>query len=157
MELVLKYKEKSCVVLLDDEDFEVVSKYKWSIQCNKSGIYYARGHIRGERGKFYMHRIITNCPRNRLIDHINGNGLDNRKTNLRKCTKTENSFNTRGTRKYPYKGIERSFEKWAASITYRGIRAWLGRYDTMEEAAKAYDVFAEKIHGEFFNPNFPES
>lgn len=158
MELVINHKEQEYLVIFDDDDAEVVSKYAWNIQINRSGVVYARGILRGSdsKRKFYMHRVLMNAPMNRLVDHKNGNGLDNRKCNLRSATRRQNAFNSRPMWKYKLKGIEFDKGRWAARMEYHGLRISLGRFDTKEEAAKAYDLVAIKLHGEYARLNFPE-
>lgn len=101
-----------------------------------------------------MHRLI--CPNFNIADHINHNGLDNRKSNLRDANKQQNSFNTRSNRGSSiYKGV--SFEKttrlWRSYITKDGIRQYLGRFDNELDAALAYDKKAREIFGEYANCN----
>ncbi|MHC4574071.1 MAG: HNH endonuclease [Planctomycetota bacterium] len=105
-----------------------------------------------------MHREICCAPRGVVVDHIDGNGLNNRKSNLRLCTVRQNLWNRRpagGTSLY--KGVcwRAEKKKWAARITCRDRRHHLGYFDTEMEAADAYDKKAAALFGEFAYLNFP--
>jgi len=107
-----------------------------------------------------MHRLILNPPAGITIDHINGNGLDNRRENLRlagrgqnQCNRGKQSNNTSG-----FKGVtwHKNLNKWEAGISISGKRYHVGFYKTPEAAARAYDDAAKKYHGEFARLNFPK-
>jgi len=104
-----------------------------------------------------MHRVIL--PDAEEVDHINGNGLDNRRANLRPATGIENRRNRRRSRKNTsgYAGVswDKVNRKWYAYITADGRMRALGRFDTAEEAALARDRAALELHGEFARLNFP--
>lgn len=151
---------KGKFAIVDDEDYEWLNKYKW--QADKIGnTYYAVRVVsqRGDRQKIYMHRCIMGAIRGQEIDHRNGNGLDNKKNNLRFCTRKQNLQNQKphnGSSKY--KGV--SWFKWEAGgkwrakiqINYKTIH--LGLFNDETDAAKAYDEKAKEIFGEFARPNF---
>jgi hypothetical protein len=139
--------------IVDDEDYLEIKKFKWSLGGNGHGKEYAVRHE-----TIYMHRKIlkTECS---LIDHANGDGLDNRKDNLRVCTRSQNLQN-RGAPKQNtsgFKGVRRMSEKWhpnlarrwQAFINFEGKQKSLGLYATKEEAALAYNDAAKKYFGEF--------
>jgi hypothetical protein len=139
------------VALVDDEDFEYLSQWKWCVLGNRGKRYAFRRA--GGKGVL-MHRIISNAPPDMVVDHIDGNGLNNQKGNLRVCTNTENVRNQ--TRiKNGYKGVSRDKQAWRSRIFVNKKFISLGRYDTPEEAAKAYDKAARKFFGVFARPNFP--
>jgi hypothetical protein len=145
-------REGRCAIV-DIEDTAKVLGHGW--QVHKSG------HVRctTTRGTaVYMHRLILDVPRGWSTDHINGNPLDNRKANLRVCTHAENMRNQRRHRdsKSGYKGVVLSKGRWSASITVSGRQKHLGRFDTSEEAARAYDAAARELHGAFARLNFPD-
>jgi hypothetical protein len=168
-------------ILVDDEDYELVSQYKWHVHDGKNGRFYARTNIDHQdggtivriiNGKEYeckkqtsieMHRLIMNTPKGMYTDHINPeNTLDNRKANLRTCTNQQNCSN-RGVNKnntHGFKGItydgRRKITPWTARIEYKGKRKYIGNYKTKEEAARAYDRKAIELNGEFAHLNFPE-
>ena len=147
--------------LVDDEDFKELSKHKWHIR-KKKYTFYARARIEidGNRKLVYMHRIIMDAPKDRQIDHKNGDGLDNQRSNLRFCTNGQNQHNRRkgkGTSKY--KGVHwlKDNKRWRASIGFNKKLINLGCYDNETDAAKAYDRKALELFGEFARTNFKES
>ena len=86
---------KGLVAIIDDEDFERVSRYKWVSLKNKRTVYASRSSdLKGGKKTMYMHRFIMNPPSDMQVDHINGDGLDNRRVNLRVCTQSQNLKNS---------------------------------------------------------------
>lgn len=147
------------VALVDDGDFELVSKYKWCAQKAKNENYYAKTNepCMGKQKPIMMHRIIMNANKGDYVDHINHNGLDNRRCNLRICSQTENmrnkklhSNNTSG-----YKGVYWGVKekKWVAQIKNDQKVIWLGSFKNIIDAASAYNQAAIKYHGEFAKLN----
>ena len=145
------------VVLFDDEDFELVNAYHWHV--DNAG--YARTNIWSGGRKSAaprMHRLILGDVDSKLhIDHINGNKLDNRKSNLRICTASENARNRGKQRNNTsgYKGVcyDKARQKWKAEIKANGVRRMLGRFNTAEDAHQAYVNAAKELHGDFANIN----
>lgn len=142
--------------LVDDEDFEYLSQYSW--------IKHARGYVirRANRTTMiWMHREIKGLPSDdkRMIDHINGNRLDNRRENLRIATKSQNCHNQgiQRTSTSGYKGVTwhsgRRVNKWIAQISLNGRRIYLGCFDDIHVAAHEYNKAAIKYHGEFARLN----
>jgi hypothetical protein len=138
---------------VDDEDFELVNKFHWHMD----GAGYARTNVWRNNKKDSaprMHRLILGNVDTKLhIDHINGDKLDNRKSNLRVLTCSQNAMN-RGPQtnnSSGYKGVvyDRSRNKWKAEIGVNKKRIHLGRFDSAEEAALAYNQASFKYHGEF--------
>jgi hypothetical protein len=143
--------------IVDPEDYQKLSECDWQYVENTTRSYYA-AHIEG--GKIvYMHRVIINAPVGSIVDHRYGNGLDNRKVNLRIVTRTQNQYNRRKTAKKTsskYKGVhfKKVINRYSAEICCNGKRTHLGYFDNEIDAAKAYDKAAKELHGEFARLNF---
>ena len=141
-------------VLVDDDDFEWLSKVKWHYtSCG-----YAARAVRLSKNKtilIRMHRNILIPPKEAQIDHINGNGLDNRKSNLRICDKTQNQGNRRKIKKAKskYKGVALNKGKWVSYIKDGPKIRHLGRFIREEDAALAYNFAALGYFGEFARMN----
>lgn len=157
-EIVLLNSDLKCLV--DDEDFEELSKVNWSLNDTLRSSY-AIHWLKGGDKRVYMHRVILNVKKTRAhIDHINGDKLDNRKENLRICKKQ--SLNQRNQVKQKrktssiYKGVcfDKRTNLWTANIKVNGKKIWLRRHNTQELAAKAYDKAARKYFKEYANLNF---
>ena len=153
------------VVLVNSEDYPELSKYAWQLS-NPYGVKYAhrsfRKHER-QHGKptwIGMHTQIMDPPDGFEIDHIDGNGLNNTRANLRICSHQQNIFNRRPSKagKSIYKGVSwhNGNKKWQANITVDGKQINLGYTDSETEAARMHDVAAKIYHGEFAHLNFPE-
>lgn len=151
------------VALVDDDDYERLSQYKWYARKSQSGKFYAARKSPSENGKqkhIWMHREIMNTPSGMETDHINGLSVDDRKENLRVCTSSQNKMN-RGKRSdntSGYKGVswDKSKKRWQSRIHVNKTTKHLGYFSTAEEAARAYDKAALEIHGEFSVLNFPD-
>lgn len=148
------------VALVDDEDYEELSKYKWCAVRYWNN-FYAKRYIRknGKRAMEYMHReIMEAVGRACEVDHIDGDGLNNQRANLRICTHNENTLNLQMNRRNTsgYKGVsfDRKRNRYQAYIRVRYRSYHIGRYKTSIEAAIAYDDVARKIHGKFACLNF---
>ena len=136
--------------LVDDVDYPELSKYKWTAYKGKY-TYYAG---RREGGKpIFMHRqILGITDRNTLTDHENGNGLDNQRHNIRACTYSENNRNKRGYKNNvtKMKGVQKTSKgTWSARITHEKKLFYLGCFRNPEDAARAYDAAANRLHKGF--------
>jgi hypothetical protein len=151
-EVAMELQIKGQTVLIDDEDLALVQGYGW---CPMQGRYmhaYIPGS--GHKGKFVrMHRLIMGASGKALVDHVNGNGFDNRKENLRFCTTSQNLFNRGPNKNNPWgiKGIryDKRRGRYFASICVNHKSHFLGYFDTPEKAGEAYALAAPKYHGQF--------
>jgi len=153
--------------IVDDEDFDRLNKYKWYFHKDnkdRDGGGYAHRAVRfcykkQRQRPMPMHREILGLTLKhyKTVDHINHNKLDNRKCNLRLCTKRQNSFNRTKhiTSKSKYKGIywNKLVNKWRVSISYNGDYFYLGYFKDEIDAARAYNKKAEELFGEFASLN----
>jgi len=142
---------KGMTALVDDADFDKVNKYKWYVNQHCYAIRVEKGRI------IHMHRFIAGNQPGKVVDHINGNTVDNRRENLRICTNKENlrnqkihTNNTTG-----YKGVSRFDAKhYQVKIRVNGKLLHIGLFKDLTEAARAYDEAAKKYHGKFARLNF---
>ena len=149
-QLPLNYWNK--VALVDDVDFENLSKVKWRVAKRSERYYAITGTGKDSR---LLHRIITACPKGMEVDHIDRNGLNNQRSNLRVVTSSENKMN-RGKTKHNtsgYKGVRLNKGIWVAEISINHKHIYLGSFNTKEEAALAYNNGAIKHHGQFAYQN----
>ena len=146
---------RGLVTQVDDEDFDYLNQWKWYAHLSRNRNFYAarRDYKKGMREIWWMHRFIINPAGNNQVDHINGNGFDNRRINLRECTHSQNMSNRKSCGRSRYLGVSFDRKKYKASIGKNGIIYHLGLFDTEIEAAIAYNNSALKFHGEFANLN----
>jgi len=149
------------VAIVDDEDFALATERKWTAQVRPNGNVYAAICVKknGVNKKMYLHRIIARARDGQVVDHSNGNPLDNRRCNLRICTQGQNLRNQklRKDNTSGYKGVSYSkfHGKFVAYISVDNKRVSLGLYKCAIEAAKKYDIAAKQYHGQFALLNFP--
>jgi len=144
--------------IVDAEYYDWLNGYKWCA-VKEGRTWYAKT-FRRDGMPLSMHRLIIGAPKGLFVDHENHNGLDNRRQNLRLCTKTQNNQNQRPYGKTSrYKGVswKKREKKFVASITLNKRRYHLGYFKSEIDAAKAYDKAAKKFFGEFAYLNFPLS
>lgn len=151
---------KGQVALVDDEDFDRVSGFKWTAVNGKNdNTFYAHRHIKidGKWKHQKMHRLIVGANHSEKVDHIDGNGCNNQKQNLRKCTHQQNMRNMRIHNKNGFKGVtllpKKPVRPYVAHITLEGKHKHIGYFDTALEAAVAYNQKAVEHYGEFARLN----
>ena len=147
----IKLGTKEEYAIVDDSDFELVSKSRWYLQAvgkHKS----ARADFKenGIRRKISMSRFLMNCPKGMVVDHINGDSLDNRRKNLRICTPKENCRNIHLTKRGKMKNIYQiPSGKFRVLFQVDGKRHHFGMFETVEEAMKVHKKVRKQFFGEF--------
>ena len=148
---------KGYTAIIDAADAEAVGLWSWNVRIKPGGLVHARRthRVDGKKTGIFMHRFLIGAPADMLADHINGNGLDNRRGNLRLATSSENRRNSRtpSNNTSGYKGVSwrAKDKKWRASIAVLGKQTQLGHHLTAELAHQAYCEAATKLHGDFAN------
>lgn len=152
--------------LVDDDVYDSLSRFKWYARRSPFALkdfWYAIRRVPRKNGGGFlrMHRVITEAKPGKFVDHINHNGLDNRRENLRICSHKENTQNQlvhrdNATGKKGV-GVSHGKTKFRARIRIDGALVHLGYFRSLEEAARAYDDAAKKHFGEFAQLNFPEN
>lgn len=145
------------VAYVDKEDASEVLKYKWHAVTTGSRTYAA--HTFGPK-TVYLHRWLLTCQKGEVVDHIDRDTMNCRRSNMRVVSPTESVLN-RGkfaSNRSGYRGVRwhKETQRWAAQITFNRKYYWLGLFDEPEEAARAYDQAARKKHGSFAQLNFPD-
>ncbi len=155
---------KKHFALVDDGDYEWASQYRWRILKGRHTTYARRNRKQGESGPhtLLLHREIMQragawCS-GLDIDHMDGNGLNNCRKNLRSATRSQNQANRGFSRNHVsgFKGVTACQGKWRARIGKAGRNVHLGHFLTKEDAARAYDRAAIEIYGEYARLNFPK-
>jgi len=141
---------------IDDDDYPLVSQFKWTYD---NGYVVRKVTIAPKRyKKILLHRFLVNALPGQMVDHADGNGLNNSRTNLRLCNGSQNNANRKvqQQRRSKYKGVRKSTHAntWFATIGYRNKSIFLGCFKTEEEAAVAYDQKKKELYGEFAHTNF---
>lgn len=148
--------------IVDDEDFDIVSKYKWMAVKTKYTAYARSTLTKMHPVRIRMHRLIMNPPDGMDVDHIDGNGRNNQRSNLRICTRAENQWhqriwdnNAKSGKTSRFKGVHwASKEKrWSAVCTKGKKTIHVGRFKSEIEAALAYNTKAIELYGEFATLN----
>lgn len=150
---------KGVDAIVDDEDYMELSKYRWHARETPGGFYACRNarRVNGKQVPIMMHSLLCPIPAGMEVDHVDGNPLNNRRNNLRACTRSQNQFN-KGRNKNNtsgYKGVSsvQKTGRWRARINVDGKAIYLGSYETKKSAARAYNEACLKYHLEFSKPN----
>ncbi len=150
-------KHPDTFAMVDDADFDWLNRWKWSPnRPHKNAVYIMRNEIRaGKSTCIYMHRAVVDAPMGVTVDHINGNPLDNRRTNLRLCTSSQNACNMRlrSDNTFGFKGLRNCRGKWQFQIKKNKTIKIVGGFKTARDAATAYDEAALELHGPFAKTN----
>lgn len=152
---------------ISPQDAELIIRHRWTVQSSVKAIYFAKSQKREQRYTHYahartqrdgklvrvsMHRLIMNPPDGVFVDHINGDGLDNRRENLRLVTRQQNMANSRkrhvGQSKYKGVSQARNSPRWRACIVVNKKQIHIGTFDDELDAARAYDRKAVELYGE---------
>lgn len=151
------FSNNGIAITVDEADYKLLSTMKWYVHVKSNGKCYAMSTRKLNKKPVLMHRLILNAKHGQFIDHINGDGLDNRKANLRFCTLSQNNANRKSAKDSSSKYLGVSFckksNKWRAHISVNNKIKHIGTFKTEIEAALAYNKMAVKIHGKFAKPN----
>lgn len=150
------------VAWIDERDLDRVQGIDWAPMWSDDR-YYARAWTwdenRGSKSTVLLHRFILNAPRGSYVDHIDGDSMNCRRGNLRLATSRQNNANSylAVTNTSGFKGVywNKPKRKWQAYISLNNKSKYIGRFHDIEDAARAYDDFARREHGEFARLNFP--
>jgi len=146
---------RGLVALIDDEDYPAISQFKWTASARNYA--YRVTQDSGKQSYHALHREIMGLQSgdSREVDHIDGDGLNNQRANLRICSHAENTLNRRMSKRNTsgFKGVtwSKCNRRWQAQIMIGGKQKWLGLYDSPEIAHAAYKAAADALHGEFAN------
>jgi hypothetical protein len=142
--------------VVDDRDYDFLMQWKWHPRVYRKTVYAGRSIWNGgDQKKFFVHREIILPASDMVVDHIDGDGLNNQRANLRVCTHSQNRLNT-GKRANNTSGLKGAYwskakRKWESYSNLNGVRRFLGRFDTAQEAHDAYVRASSVLHGEFFH------
>ena len=144
------------VALVDDHDYSYLMAWKWRASEQENGDFYAKRVAEKQRNGYrsiYMHRVILDVPKGVLTDHRNTNTLDNRRSNLRLCNRSENAHNcgVRSDNISGHRGIcwHKKARKWMVRLKSHNIDKYLGLFVDLQDAINARKAAEEKYVGEF--------
>lgn len=155
IKLTQRFKDREPIyTMVDDEDYELLNQWSWRYRDNG----YTKYVFRTIKFKFnyiviHLHRFLLHTPSHLQVDHIDGNGLNNQKNNIRNCTFKENIRNKISHGKTNYKGVCYNGKHIRSVIFVNNKQLHLGYFKTELEAAKAYNIAANKYFGEFAKLN----
>lgn len=153
---------KGQTAIVDAADYEWLNQWKWCATSNGRTWYAVRWVSGGGRKRvaIFMHRVILGIEKGLFVDHIDHDGLNNRRANLRPVTNSQNLANSRKQARNTsgYKGVtwSKKYKVWVAHIVVNQRQRHVGQFATAEEAAHAYDAAAREAFGEYANVNFTE-
>ena len=145
----IKMTNSELCAVVDDDYYEAVIQHTWHLNKGKP-----KATIDGKL--IYLHTFLLGRAANKVIDHINGDGLDNRISNLRHCSQGQNIMNTMsrgGVSKYKGVDYQKRTGRWRARVRANGVEFHLGYYQSEENAALAYNEAAKTLHGEYARLN----
>lgn len=155
---------KGVFATVDDIDFDWLNKWKWLAKKDgHKNNYYAYRTLRKSEGEnpkkaIFMHRMLIEVPDGYMVDHVDGNGLNNCRSNLRLCTNSQNQHNRKPNKRSTskYKGVKwnKHNNAWHAGLMCNKTKYNIGYFKDEAEAAKAYDKKAKELYGEFARLNF---
>jgi hypothetical protein len=145
---------KGRTTIVDDDDYDWLFRWNWVF--SSSGYALRTVTENGRRRFFQMHRVIMDAQPGQLVDHIDGNRLNNSRDNLRIVTRSQNNWNRKPNRGHRYKGVYPHARGWHARIRVNNRRLHLGYFDEACAAARVYDAAAHHFFGHFARPNFPD-
>lgn len=145
------HKNKNYKIYIDPEDAHLLIEKAWHIKSGKGKFYLVHNYLENGRYKsIWLHREILGAISTQEVDHVNGNGLDNRKENLRVCNRKENTYNRKPNKGSKYKGVTlKPNGKWEAQIQKDGKKISIGRFTLLKDALLAYNQYATKLFGQF--------
>jgi len=149
------------ITIVDDEDYKELIKFKWHTCKRTDNLAYAvtTTYPNGNKKELRMHRVILGATKGQIVDHIDGDSLNNQRSNLRICSQMENMQNlhrVKGLSKYKGVGFHKAYGKWRARIQVNKKPIYLGYFKDEIDAAKAYDEAAKKHFGAFARLNFSD-
>lgn len=151
----IKLSNSNLSALVDDKDYDLVKGFNWRLLKNKLYVVFGK-RINGKYKMFYLHRYILSVSDNKVfVDHKDGNGLNCQRYNIRVSTCSQNGMNRTKQKncKSKFKGVSFHRNKHRATIVKDKKQYHVGYFKSEENAATAYNIFAEKLHGKFANLN----
>lgn len=150
---------KNKYALVDDEDFDYLNQWSWHLDIGGYATSWEKGKTHKTRKHLFIHRLVAKTPQGMFTDHINGDRLDNRRSNLRVCTYSQNRYNTFKTKgRYisDYKGISRELtsKSWRVGIMVNKKQEVIYGFKNERHAALAYDLWAKDLYGDYAKLNF---
>lgn len=152
--MIINLTKRNIKVQIDSQDKNEVLSYSWHL--TDKGYLRTAIRISGRKSDLYLHRLIMAPPSNKIVDHINHDRLDNRRCNLRLCTRSQNNMNRklRSDNLLGFKGVTAVGNRYRVKIKFMNKNIYIGTFESAEKAAKAYDEKAIKLFGDYAYLNF---